>query len=96
MTLDRVLWEACVRAHPYEQQLDAAVAGGFDSLSMPPHVALANAERGLSARQMRQMAADRGITLSDLDGGIGFMPVALPTGASARSPLASSRQTPNV
>jgi sugar phosphate isomerase/epimerase len=84
MTLDRVLWEACVRAHPYEQQLDAAVAGGFDSLSMPPHVALANAERGLSARQMRQMAADRGITLSDLDGGIGFMPVALPTGASAR------------
>jgi sugar phosphate isomerase/epimerase len=84
MTLDRVLWEACVRAHPYEQQLDAAVAGGFDSLSMPPHVALANEERGLSARQMRQMAADRGITISDLDGGIGFMPVALPTGASER------------
>ena len=84
MTLDRVLWEACVRAHPYEQQLDAAVAGGFDCLSMPPHVALANADRGLSARQMRQMAADRGISISDLDGGIGFMPVALPSGATPR------------
>jgi 4-hydroxyphenylpyruvate dioxygenase len=84
MSIERVLWEACVRAHPYEQQLDAAVAGGFDALSMPPHVALANAERGLPARQMRTMAEDRGLTLSDLDGGIGFMPVALPTGATPR------------
>jgi hypothetical protein len=74
MSVERVLWEACVRAHPYEQQLDATVAGGFDALSMPPHVALANAERGLSARQMRAMAQDRGVTLSHLDGGIGFMP----------------------
>lgn len=84
MTIERVLWEACVRVHPYEQQLDATVAGGFDALSMPPHVALANAERGLSARQMRTMARDRGIRLSHLDGGIGFMPVALPTGATPR------------
>jgi sugar phosphate isomerase/epimerase len=82
--MERVLWEACVRAHPYEQQLDATVAGGFDALSMPPHVALANAERGLSPRQMRTMAQDRGVTLSHLDGGIGFMPVALPTGATPR------------
>lgn len=84
MTLDRVLWEACVRAHPYEQQLEAVVAGGFTALSMPPHVALANADRGLPARRMRRMADDRGISISDLDGGIGFMPVALPTGASPR------------
>jgi sugar phosphate isomerase/epimerase len=84
VSIERVLWEACVRAHPYEQQLDATVAGGFDALSMPPHVALANAERGLSARQMRTMAQDRGVTLSHLDGGIGFMPVSLPTGATPR------------
>jgi sugar phosphate isomerase/epimerase len=84
VSIERVLWEACVRAHPYEQQLDATVAGGFDALSMPPHVALANAERGLSARQMRTMAEDRGITLSHLDGGIGFMPMTLPTGAAPR------------
>ena len=84
MSVQTVLWEACVRAHPYEQQLDATVAGGFDALSMPPHVALANAERGLTARQMRTMAQDRGVTLSHLDGGIGFMPVTLPTGASPR------------
>jgi sugar phosphate isomerase/epimerase len=84
VSIERVLWEACVRAHPYEQQLDATVAGGFDALSMPPHVALANAERGISARQMRTMAEDRGVTLSHLDGGIGFMPVALPTGATPR------------
>jgi sugar phosphate isomerase/epimerase len=84
MSVERVLWEACVRAHPYEQQLDATVAGGFDALSMPPHVALANAERGLSARQMRAMAQDRGVTLSHLDGGIGFMPASLPTGATPR------------
>jgi sugar phosphate isomerase/epimerase len=84
VSVERVLWEACVRAHPYEQQLDATVAGGFDALSMPPHVALANAERGLSAPQMRTMAQDRGITLSHLDGGVGFMPVALPSGATPR------------
>lgn len=84
MTPQRVLWEACVRAHPYEQQLDAAVAGGFDALTMPPHVALDNADRGLSPRQMRAMAEDRGITLSDLDGGIGFMPLQLPSNASPR------------
>jgi 4-hydroxyphenylpyruvate dioxygenase len=84
MSVERVLWEACVRAHPYEEQLDATVAGGFGALTMPPHVALANAERGLSAGQMRTMAQDRGVTLSHLDGGIGFMPVGLPTGATPR------------
>jgi len=84
VSMERVLWEACVRAHPYQEQLDATVAGGFDSLTVPPHVALANAELGISARQMRTMAQDRGITLSHLDGGIGFMPVALPTGATPR------------
>src|SRR5262245_12214478 len=82
--MEKVLWEACVRAHPYEKQLDAAVAGGFDALTMPPHVALANAAKGLCAGRMRAMAEDRGVRLSDLDGGIGFMPVTLPTGASAR------------
>jgi sugar phosphate isomerase/epimerase len=84
MNPERVLWEACVRAHPYEQQLDAAVAGGFDALSMPPHVALANSDRGLSPRRMRAMADDRGISISDLDGGIGFMPIALPSNATPR------------
>jgi len=84
VSMERVLWEACVRAHPYQEQLDATVAGGFDALTVPPHVALANAELGISARQMRTMAQDRGITLSHLDGGIGFMPVALPTGATPR------------
>jgi sugar phosphate isomerase/epimerase len=84
MSLDRVLWEACVRAHPFEQQLDAAVAGGFTALSMPPHVALANADRGLPASRMKELAEARGITISDLDGGIGFMPIALPTGATQR------------
>jgi sugar phosphate isomerase/epimerase len=82
--MEKVLWEACVRAHPYEEQLAATVAGGFDALTMPPHVALANAENGLSASRMRAMAEDRGVCLSDLDGGIGFMPVTLPTGASER------------
>jgi sugar phosphate isomerase/epimerase len=84
MSVEKVLWEACVRAHRYEQQLDATVAGGFDALSMPPHVALNNAERGLTPTAMRTMAEDRGVVLSDLDGGIGFMPVTLPTGASER------------
>jgi sugar phosphate isomerase/epimerase len=82
--MEKVLWEACVRAHPYEEQLAATVAGGFDALTMPPHVALANAGKGLSASRMRVMAEDRGVRLSDLDGGIGFMPVTLPTGASER------------
>jgi 4-hydroxyphenylpyruvate dioxygenase len=82
--MEKVLWEACVRAHPYEEQLDATVAGGFDALTMPPHVALTNAEKGLSASRMRAMAEDRGVRISDLDGGIGFMPVTLPTGASER------------
>jgi sugar phosphate isomerase/epimerase len=84
MNPERVLWEACVRAHPYERQLDAAVAGGFDALSMPPHVALGNSDRGLSPRRMRAMAEDRGISISDLDGGIGFMPIALPSNATPR------------
>jgi sugar phosphate isomerase/epimerase len=84
MAVEKVLWEACVRAHPYEQQLDAATAGGFDALTMPPHVALGNAGKGLSANRMRAMAEDRGVRLSDLDGGIGFMPVTLPAGASER------------
>lgn len=83
-TPELVLWEACVRAHPLADQLAATVAGGFDAMSMPPHVVRQNIAKGISVAQMRAMAEDHGVSFSDLDGGVGFMPIRLPTGASQR------------
>jgi sugar phosphate isomerase/epimerase len=79
-----VLWEACVRTHPLADQLAATVAGGFDAMSMPPHVVQRRVAEGISVAQMRSMAEDLGVCFSDLDGGVGFMPIRLPTGATER------------
>jgi sugar phosphate isomerase/epimerase len=73
--IESVLWQSCVRTHPFDQQLEAAQAGGFTSLSMPPTDVRDNAARGLETSTMRTMADDAGIAISDLDGVSSWLPI---------------------
>jgi sugar phosphate isomerase/epimerase len=73
--IELVLWQSCVRAHGFDDQLAAAVAGGFTSLSIPPTDVRMYAEQGLDARTMRAKADDAGILLSDLDGISSWLPI---------------------
>lgn len=75
LDLDLVLWQSCVRTHDFDAQLRAAVAGGFNALSMPPTDVRAYAEHGLDAPTMKRRAADAGIAISDLDGISSWLPI---------------------
>lgn len=62
------LWPACVKSHPFEQQVAAAAAAGFDCLPISPPVYKALRARGLSAADVRGIATAHGVRLSHYDG----------------------------
>jgi sugar phosphate isomerase/epimerase len=64
---DLVFWPASVRLKPYEDHLKAAAAGKFDSISVSWDVAQDEFAIGRSLRDMRAMADDYGIALSNFD-----------------------------
>ena len=61
------MWIGNVRNLPFEDQLRATAAVGLDELSMTPLDFDRNIARGLSARDMRNMAKDSGVSLPILD-----------------------------
>jgi sugar phosphate isomerase/epimerase len=71
---DLVLHAATLRNASFLELCDAAVAGGFQALTVyPTHVRRAQAG-GLSLRDMRSALADRGLALADLDPLLNWMP----------------------
>jgi len=86
MSLERpayVLWEWNVRVHPFDQQVEAAAAGGFDVLTLPYRKYMHEVGAGRSARELKAVAADRGLKLDFLDGMSGWTPVRYPPSADA-------------
>lgn len=81
------LWPACVKAHPFSAQLDAAIAGGFDRLPIAPFQYRTLREAGTTAREIRAMARDRGVRLGHYDGLTDWAPLrfgaAVPAAARA-------------
>ena len=62
-----VLWAGNVRALSYPDRLACARAGGFSAMSIAPLDFVRFTSGGLSAADMRNMAADAGIKLLTLD-----------------------------
>jgi 4-hydroxyphenylpyruvate dioxygenase len=62
-----VLWAGNVRALPYAERLACARAGGFNAMSIAPLDFVRFTADGLSAADLRHMAADAGVKLLTLD-----------------------------
>jgi sugar phosphate isomerase/epimerase len=79
--LRKVLWEWNVTTHPFAGQVAAAVAGGYDVLTVPARRYRKEAAAGMTASRMLALAADNGISLDFLDGMSSWAPVRYPDGA---------------
>ena len=62
------LWPACVKVHPFREQLRAAATAGFDRLPVGPLTWKALQAEGFSAGDVRRMAGDEGVALGHYDG----------------------------
>lgn len=82
MTLDLVFWPSMVRTHPFEDHVRTAAAGGFTSLAILPQTYAETVARGLSAADMRAMAADAGVPLRHLDSVTAWAPIRYPEDAT--------------
>jgi sugar phosphate isomerase/epimerase len=76
-----VLWEWNVRVHSFDQQVEAAAAGGFDCLTLPYRKYRGEVAAGRSARDLVTIAGDKGVRLDFLDGMSGWASVRYPPGA---------------
>jgi len=62
-----MMWNGTVRALPWQEQLNAAAAGGCDALSITPSDYYRWLAHGLSTRDMLTMADDAGVKVTHLD-----------------------------
>jgi sugar phosphate isomerase/epimerase len=76
-----ILWDACVRSLPLQGKLEAARAGGFTHLTMPARVFKQHIDSGFSARDLRNKAADMGVSFEFLDGFTSWAPITTPASA---------------
>lgn len=74
----RVLWEWNVAGRSYEEKLEAAVAGGFDVLSISYRAWRDTVRDEIAGGELLPMARSRGIELDFLDGMSSWAPVAYP------------------
>lgn len=85
--IETCLWPACVKTQPFDRQLDAAAAGGFDALAIGGLTFQALMSQQLTAADIRALAEERGITLGYYDGFTDWAPVrhddSIPAGARA-------------
>lgn len=72
--MDFSLWPACVRHHPFEVQLRAAQAGGYNCLPIGIATYRQLVGQGMSAADIRATAEDHGIRLSHFDGFVAWVP----------------------
>ena len=62
-----VFWAANVRSKSFAERLTAAVAGGFNEMSIFPLDVKNFTEGGISLGQLKKLAADQGVRISVLD-----------------------------
>ena len=77
----KIMWEWTVATLDPDQQVEAAVAGGFDVLTLSYRKYLAAKAVGRSAKDLAAYASDRNITLDFLDAFSGWAPMRYPPGA---------------
>jgi sugar phosphate isomerase/epimerase len=77
--IDYVFWPAAVRMHPFRAHISAAAAGGFTSLAIAPNTVRDACASGLSYRDIRCMAEDAGVPLSNLDSLTDWAPIRTPS-----------------
>jgi sugar phosphate isomerase/epimerase len=66
-SMEYTFWPAPVRLHPFEDHVKAAAAGGFTALAIAPTTYFDAVRRGLTGKDMKAMAEDRGVPLRNLD-----------------------------
>lgn len=73
--MDFTLWPACVRAHPFEDQLEAAASAGFDRLCIGPITYQDLIAGGNSPAAIVRMARKHGVALGHYDGFSDWAPI---------------------
>lgn len=82
------LWSGTVPGAGFVERLDAAVAGGFSSVSMFPVDEVAARAEGLTHADMRSLMAERGVTVAVLDPFCQWVPQWRPPPQMSRADLA--------
>lgn len=80
---DLVYWTAPTLLHPFREQIQAAVAGGFTSIALPPEMVSQTVDSGTSVRDMKQMARDAGVPIRHLDTATDWTSIRCPSIAPA-------------
>ncbi|EED36296.1 hypothetical protein NOR51B_2246 [Luminiphilus syltensis NOR5-1B] len=69
------LWPACVKTQPFDRQLDAAVAGGFDAIAVGGLTHDALKSQGMTGADIRALTEGKGVRLGHYDGFTDWAPV---------------------
>lgn len=88
--ITRALWPACVKSHPFEAQVAAAAAAGFDCLAITETTYRNLQAKGMRAADVRAMVADHGIRLGHYDAFFGWVPLHSDSASAARAFFESS------
>jgi len=77
------LWNGSLRSQTLPEQLESARLGGFDALTMTPHFYQRSVAEGVTAADIRSMAADQGVRITHLDPLATWAPVWIPDNVPA-------------
>ncbi len=88
MTQRLVLWAANLRTKSFADRLDAAVAAGYQEMSIFQIDVQSFGEQGVNARELRTRAADQGVQISVLDPYAQWAPNTTPAACAQPSDLA--------
>jgi len=73
--MEFTLWPACVKTHPFEQQVKAAAAGGFDTLAISPLTWKTLRSEGWTPERIRSLPREYGVRLNTYDGFTDWAPL---------------------
>lgn len=88
VTARRLFWAANVRTKPFADRIAAAVAGGFDAMSIFPIDVQTFADGGMAPTELRRLAAAQGVRISVLDPYALWVPDTTPAAWATASDLA--------
>lgn len=77
--IDYVFWPAAVRKHSFREHVTAAAAGGFTGLAIAPNTVRDARKAGLSFTDIRAIASDAGVPLTNLDSLTDWTPIRTPS-----------------
>lgn len=73
--IDYTFWPASLRGRTFQDQVKAAVAGGFNSLAIASSTYFRARQAGMSTQEMKALANDNGVPLRYFDALTGWGPV---------------------